>query len=195
MLNKMRFVAPSLFTLLFAGLVLDGIVFAQQSAADVSLNAQLLTGARNGDEALVRRALDAGAAPNSRNRTGDTALMFFIRKGNAAMVDLLLGKGADVNLRNLDRVSPLMTAAYHGHAGIARALLDRDADVAAADQLSKTAMVYAAAQGHSEIVGMLLAAGVDVNSTRMTSPHSCGLPATARRTRSDCCWKRARIRT
>jgi uncharacterized protein len=84
----------------------------------------------------VHRALEAGAAPNSRNRAGDTALMIFIRKGDATMVDLLLGKGADVNLRNLDKVSPLMTAAYHGHAGIVRALLDRGADVDAEDQLS-----------------------------------------------------------
>src|SRR5258708_896498 len=103
--------------------VLGGIAFAQQSSAELSLNAQLLAGARNGDEALVRRALEAGAAPNSRNRAGATVLMMFIRKGNAPIVDLLLAKGADVNLRNVDKVSPLMTAAYHGHAGIARALL------------------------------------------------------------------------
>ena len=134
-----------------------------QSTAELSLNAQLLTGARSGDEAMVRRALEAGAAPNSRNRAGDTALMIFIRKGNVPMVDLLLGKGADVNLRNLDKVSPLMAAAYHGHAGIARVLLDRGADMTAEDQIGKTSMVYAAGQGHSEIVGMLLDAGVDVN--------------------------------
>lgn len=185
----MRVVVSSLFALLFAGpgaflpappegvasgswLVardswqvprfFGGLAFGQDTT-ELSLNAQLLTGARDGDEALVRRALDAGAAPNSRNRTGDTALIIFIRKGNTAMVDLLLGKGADVNLRNLDKVSPLMTAAYHGETGIARALLDRDAEVGAEDQLSKTAMVYAAAQGHSEIVGILLGAGVDVN--------------------------------
>ena len=134
-----------------------------QDTTELSLNAQLVAGARNGDEALVRRALEAGAAPNSRNRAGDTALMIFIRKGNAQMVDLLLGKGADVNLRNLDKVSPLMAAAYHGHAGIARVLLDRGADMTAEDQIGKTSMVYAAGQGHSEIVGMLLDAGVDVN--------------------------------
>ena len=143
--------------------LLGGIALAQQTSVELSLNAQLLAGARNGDEALVRRALEGGAAPNSRNRTGDSALMIFIRKGNAPMVDLLLGKGADVNLRNLDKVSPLMTAAYHGYAGIARVLLDRGADVTAEDQIGKTSMVYAAGQGHSEIVGMLLEAGVDVN--------------------------------
>ncbi|MGH8865230.1 MAG: ankyrin repeat domain-containing protein, partial [Burkholderiales bacterium] len=91
------FVSSLFFALFFAG---PG-AFAQQSSAELSLNAQLLTGARNDDEALVRRALEAGAVPNSRNRTGDTALMVFIRKGNATMVDLLLGKGADVNLCNL----------------------------------------------------------------------------------------------
>src|ERR1700704_4753834 len=107
----MRFVVSSLFyALLFVASAYG------QDATELSLNAQLLAGAGNGDEALVRRALEAGAAPNSRNRAGDTALIMFIRKGNAPMVDLLLGKGADVNLRNLDKVSPLMTAAYYGHA-------------------------------------------------------------------------------
>src|SRR6185436_5166933 len=140
----------------------SGFAYAQDPA-EVSLNAQLLAGARNGDDALVRRALDSGAAPNARNRAGDTALIIFIRKGNAPMVDLLLGKGADVNLANLDKVSPLMTAAYHGHTDIARTLINSGADVAAADQIGKNAMIYAAGQGHTEIVGLLLDAGVDVN--------------------------------
>ena len=178
----MRFVVvPLLFVLLFTGPGVFAPVASYRSPVNVhpspffgglahgqdttelSLNAQFLTGARNGDEALVRRALEAGAVPNSRNRAGDTALMIFIRKGDAPMVDLLLVKGADVNLHNLDKVSPLMTAAYHGRADIARVLLDRGADMTAQDQIGKTSMVYAAGQGHSEIVGMLLDAGVDVN--------------------------------
>ena len=83
-----------------------------QTAADLGLNAQLLVAARNDDVVAVRRVLDNGAVPNTRNRAGETALMIFVRKGNAQMVDLLIGKGADVNLQNLEKVSPLMAAAY-----------------------------------------------------------------------------------
>jgi len=147
----MRCVVSSLFfALLFAGSAYG------QDTTELSLNAQLLAGARNGDEALVRRALEAGAAPNSRNRAGDTALMIFIRKGIAPMVDLLLRKGADVNLRNLEKVSPLMNAAYHGHAGICpRAAGPWRRCDRRGPSSPKTSMIYAAGQGHSEIVGML----------------------------------------
>jgi hypothetical protein len=79
-----------------------GLAYGQDTT-ELSLNAQLLSGARHDDEALVRRALEAGAVPDSRNRAGDTALMIFIRKGNATMADLLLGKGADVNLATSTR--------------------------------------------------------------------------------------------
>ncbi|MBK8019041.1 MAG: ankyrin repeat domain-containing protein [Betaproteobacteria bacterium] len=44
-----------------------------------------------------------GAAPNARNRNGETPLMLFARKGNGPMVRTLLEKGGDVNLRHWTR--------------------------------------------------------------------------------------------
>ena len=153
-----------LFSSLNQRLVMHPDAYAQ-ATPDLGMNAQLLVAARNDDLATVRRVLDNGALPDSRNRAGDTALMIFVRKGNAEMVDLLIGKGANVNLQNLAKVSPLMAAAHGGNTGIARTLIDHGADVNASDQLFKTAMVYAAGQGNTGVVALLLDAGVDVNKT------------------------------
>ena len=89
---------------------------AQQDNPDVyTLNAQLLVASRAGDEATALRLLDRGAAINSRNRGGNTALLMFAEKGNSRMVTSLLKRGADVNLPNLEKVTPLMAAVHAGH--------------------------------------------------------------------------------
>ncbi len=46
-----------------------------QAPSNPNLNAQLLVAARNNDLSSVQRALADGAAPNSRNRLGKTALL------------------------------------------------------------------------------------------------------------------------
>ena len=117
-----------LFSSLNQPLVMHPRAYAQASA-ELGLNAQLLVAARNDDVVTVRRVLDNGANPNTRNRGGTTALMLFVSKGNTEMVELLIAKGADVNLPNLQKESPLITAAFKGNVGIARILLDHGADI------------------------------------------------------------------
>src|SRR6185503_18747588 len=72
-----------------------------QAPTNPSLNAQLLVAARNGDMAAVERALSQGAAPNSRNRLGKSALVLACEQGNAALAATLQRAGADVNLASL----------------------------------------------------------------------------------------------
>src|SRR5262245_8015004 len=55
-------------------------VAAQEGPSPKSLNAQLIEFAKKGDEARVRQLLEQGAAPNTRNRTGQTALYLFAEK-------------------------------------------------------------------------------------------------------------------
>jgi ankyrin repeat protein len=50
-----------------------------------------------GNLALARRLLAAGADVNARDRDGDTALMFAAFRGHAALVRLLLEHGADIH--------------------------------------------------------------------------------------------------
>jgi 1-deoxy-D-xylulose-5-phosphate reductoisomerase len=71
---------------------------AQEPIPEKSLNVQLLEFAKRSEDARARKVLDAGAAPDSRNRQGETALFMFARDGNLAAVTLLVGRGASVDL-------------------------------------------------------------------------------------------------
>src|SRR6266446_2866114 len=68
-----------------------------QAPSNPNLNAQLLVGARQANIEQVERTLAQGAAPNSRNRLGKTALLIASEKGEAAIAERLLKAGADVN--------------------------------------------------------------------------------------------------
>lgn len=65
-----------------AVLNLNSLAFAQ-TASNPNLNAQLLVAARQSDLSALDRALERGAAPNSRNRLGKTALLIACEKGQA----------------------------------------------------------------------------------------------------------------
>src|SRR6476659_7210092 len=60
-------------------------------------NARLLASMRNDDGAGVSRALRDGAAVNSRNRLGESALLMALKKNRADLAQLVLDAGADVN--------------------------------------------------------------------------------------------------
>ena len=60
----------------------------------------------NGDAALVKRLLDAGADPNAANSAGATALMW--AAPDLETMRVLLDAGADVNARSEDRRSALL---------------------------------------------------------------------------------------
>uniref|UniRef100_Q46Q19 Ankyrin n=2 Tax=Cupriavidus TaxID=106589 RepID=Q46Q19_CUPPJ len=150
------------------GLTMLGVLCLQSAPVladdDVSLNARLLASARAGDEAGVRGALEQGAAVDSRNRIGDTALITASKRGLTGMARTLVDHGANVSQPNLQGVTPLMAAAFGGYPDISTMLLARHADLNATDRIGKTAMVYAAGQGQAAIVKQLLDAGVDVNA-------------------------------
>ena len=107
---------------------------ADFDASAYNLNAQLLAVSKKGDAERASALLSRGAAPNARNRNGETPLMLFARKGNGPMVRTLLEKGGDVNLPALDKTTPLMAAAYGGYVEVMTLLLDAGADPDAPDQ-------------------------------------------------------------
>src|SRR5262245_47426357 len=110
-----------------------------QAATNPNLNAQLLVAARNGDVAAVERALAQGAAPNSRNRLGKTALVLACEKGHAPLAAALQRAQVDVNLASLEGVTPLIACSYGGHAAIVRELLRAGARTEPMDRMHKTA--------------------------------------------------------
>ncbi|MEO8487049.1 MAG: ankyrin repeat domain-containing protein [Betaproteobacteria bacterium] len=136
---------------------------AAQATSNESTNARLLVSARTGDDAGVARALAAGAAVDSRNRLGETALVVALKRQQWTMAKGLVAAGTNVNLAAVNGITPLMAAAHGGSAEIVALLLDKGADLTPVDRVHKTAVVYAAGEGHTEIVRLFLARGVDVN--------------------------------
>jgi uncharacterized protein len=149
---------------ILAALLAMAATGVQASDDDLPLNAKLLVAARNADGPAIARALQQGAAVNSRNRLGESALIIVLKKDRVDLARVLLDAGADVNQAAINGVTPLMAAAYGGHTEIARALVAKGADIAVVDRLKKTAIIYAAGEGHTEIVKLLLDKGVDPNA-------------------------------
>src|SRR5262245_12366893 len=131
-----------------------------QTAADpenLSTNARFLVAARNADAEGLKRELAKGAAVNSRNRLGETALVILLKKDRVDLATLVLDAGVDVNLAALNGITPLMAAAYGGHNDMVKRLLAKGANPAPIDRLQKNAMTYAAGEGRSDVVMTLLA--------------------------------------
>jgi len=149
---------------LLAGWLLGGAPLAAAADEDLPLNARLLVAARNADGPAMTRALAEGAAINSRNRLGETALVVVLKNDRVDLARALIDAGADVNLGAINGVTPLMAAAYGGHVEIVRVLLAKGADISATDRLKKNAMTYAAGEGKTAVVALFLEKGVDPNA-------------------------------
>ncbi|MGA2550110.1 MAG: ankyrin repeat domain-containing protein [Burkholderiaceae bacterium] len=137
--------------------------WAQTGMQNLNANGEFIVAARSSHLEDAKRLLLAGAAVNSRDGNGDTALNIAARRGDGALFELVMGAQPDVNLGNIAGVTPLMSAAYSGHAELLEALLKSGADIDATDRIHKTAAIYAAGTGHTECVIALLAKGIPVD--------------------------------
>ena len=134
-----------------------------QTESNPSVNAQLLVAARNADAEGVKKSLDRGAMPNSRNRLGKTSLYISIEKNRIDIANMLIDAGADVHLPSLEKVTPLIAASYAGSLPLVDLLLKQGAKHEPTDRLHKSALVYAAGMGHSTVVERLLQAGAPID--------------------------------
>jgi ankyrin repeat protein len=100
----------------------------------------LYIAAENGNAAMIRKLLDAGANANQVDRmTGETVLMVATRTGDVDAVRTLLNRGADPNAVEPQlQTTALMLAAASGHAPVVRALLDHEAGVRARTRTGPT---------------------------------------------------------
>ena len=134
------------------------------------MSAELLNAALAGTPDEVRRLLAAGAAPDSANEEGQTALHLAARGGHLKTVGLLIGAGADVNARDANDWTPLFKAAYNheldtGYPLVVKALVDAGADVNARIFYGLTPLMLAAGGGEAAVCEVLLNAGADVKAT------------------------------
>jgi uncharacterized protein len=118
----------------------------------LALAQTLFQAAREGETALLRAYVDAGAPATLTNAAGDSLLMLAAYHGHAETVQLLLKHGADANSANDRGQTPLAGAAFKGYTDVARVLLDAGADP---DAGSPSARAAAQMFARTEILDLL----------------------------------------
>lgn len=139
--------------------------------ASTPLGPRLVRSAAEGRADDVRKLLEQGANPNSRDpnpsEQGRTALIAAASEGRADCVRALLEAGARHDLATTTNQwlgpteTPLIAAARAGHAECVRALLGAGAEPDAPDDQGSTPLIEAARGGFAEVVALLLDAGAD----------------------------------
>ena len=121
------------------------------------------------DVEAVRLLLNVGADVESRDRRGNSALIYAAQARpviRLPVLQSLLDAGADVNAHGENGMTALMHSSMHDDPVVVNALLDAGADVHATDKTGWTALMHATRRnrGHAEVVTSLIAAGSDVNA-------------------------------
>jgi ankyrin repeat protein len=128
------------------------------------LNTKLTDAARTRDTAEVRKLLEKGADPNTKDKNGRTPLMEAAAGGYTDTVRVLLENGADVNATDLVGWNALFWAALSRRTDALRTLVAKGADVNAKDNEKRTALFWAAYFGYTDTVRALLAKGARANA-------------------------------
>lgn len=113
----------------------------------------LFQAAREGDTALLRAYLDAGAPATLTNSAGDSLLMLAAYHGHAETAQLILQHGAEANTANDRGQTPLAGAAFKGYPDVARVLLDAGADPDAGSPSARAAAQMFARQEILDLLG------------------------------------------
>ena len=89
----------------------------------------LSVAAQQGNEAVLRVLIEAGADVNHADVHGVTALFIATYNGHESSVRVLAKAGADVDKAKSNTVTPLFAAAMKGNKGMVRVLIEAGADV------------------------------------------------------------------
>ena len=118
----------------------------------------------NGDGAIVKLLLKAGADPQTTIPGGETVLMTASRTGRLEVVELLISQGANVNSKGPRRQTALMWAAAEGNLKVVDRLLREGADFKTPLSSGFTPLFFAIREGRTSVALRLLKAGIDVNA-------------------------------
>ena len=125
---------------------------------------RLLNAARDGDYAVLRRLLDAGASLQTKNADGQTALHLAVKSGHRPIVQLLLDNGVNLEAANVRGDKALYVATQLGDFAMVELLLYFKADVESLNPESgHTAFYQAALDGHVAIAKILRENGADID--------------------------------
>ncbi|MEL6778299.1 MAG: ankyrin repeat domain-containing protein [Cyanobacteria bacterium J06597_16] len=140
------------------------VVERPQPEHSAFLNEQLVSAAAEGRLPILRDLIAAGAAVNTVNDNGCSALSSASRAGRMSILETLLDAQADPNLPEADsqgnRCYPLMVAARSAssihRADILELLILQGANIDQADSQGRTAMMHAVEKGHLDAIATLI---------------------------------------
>lgn len=138
------------------------LVLAAASAGAQSASADLVAAADGGDLATLTRLLREGAAVDSRDARGRTALLVATHRNHLAIAETLIRAGADVNAKDAIEDSPFLYAGAEGRLEILKLTL-ASADLKSVNRFGGTALIPAAHHGHVETVRALLDTVIDID--------------------------------
>ena len=128
------------------------------AAPPSSPDAQLLMAAASGDVDGVSRALAAGAALESRDMRGRSALLLAVADDHLAVAQLLVACGADPNA--LDAATDAGCKPWRV---VAEALLPAGPDMTLRNRYGGISVIPASERGHVEYVRRVVRTGIDVD--------------------------------
>ena len=129
------------------------LVEAKNAEGETALH--LAAGCRRGEEAalpLVRLLLENGAAPDARNGSNQTPLLYAAYGGFSRVVELLIAKGVAVQYQDANGRSPLHYAAREGRPQVVEILLKHGANPALKDKENRTPLEYAVLRNKPAVV-------------------------------------------
>ena len=138
------------------------------AGAGATQDTRLLDAARAADATGVMALLDRGAAANTRQADGATALHWAAHWDDVAMADALVRAGGDVDAANDFGATPLWLACLNGSASMVETLLAAGADANAALPSGETVLMTASRSGSAEAVSLLASHGADLDAREHT---------------------------
>ena len=129
-----------------------------------AMNQKLHIPAKEGNLDKVRAEIEGGTSVDSRDASGQTALMYAAESGRMEVVEYLVSKGADVNAESkLTLITPLFYATSFNRLDVMEFLIANGAKVDALSNWENTALFWAAALGRVDAVNLLLENGADAS--------------------------------
>jgi ankyrin repeat protein len=118
-----------------------------------------------GDVAVAKRLIKAGADVHATNAYGVNAMQLAADTANTELIALLLKAGADPESPNADGETALHLVARAGNVEAAKLLLKAGAQVDPVESFGgQTPLMWAVARRHPEMVALLASKGANVNA-------------------------------
>jgi outer membrane protein assembly factor BamB len=150
---------------LSAGAKLDPAMAAQLKPrrSSTPIN-DIWAAASAGDNAAIKRFLDAGVAVNAKQgRRGGTPLRNAILQDHPSSARLLIERGADAKLQGPDGNTPLHLAAFFGDEGLVKLLLEKGADSKVKNSKGETALDIVSKEWNSQLQATYQGVGRSLN--------------------------------